>query len=114
LTLGDYDFYIFPLLHNRYDVVNVNLTHKPEFIFEKNPGGKVPTIEMAKGSLYESLIVCDFMDEAFPESGPGGDNGRLNPSDPFLKALDRIWVENFSKVRIAKSVQLNYSVTRMM
>jgi len=74
------------------DVVNCSLIDKPEWLLEKNPNGKVPTIELQDGRvLYESLIVADFIDEAYK-------NRPLNASDPFQKALDRIWVEEYSKV----------------
>jgi len=88
-----------------YDVVNINLRTKPEFIFEKNPGGKVPTLELAGGkeTLYESLIVSDYMDEAYPVStGHGGGDGskinRLNSSDPVKRAKDRILIGEFGSV----------------
>lgn len=77
---------------NRTDIVYINLKNKPEWIFDKNPGGKVPTIELSDGRiLYESLIVADYLDEAYPGRG-------LNPKDPFQKAADRIFIENFGKV----------------
>jgi glutathione S-transferase len=73
-------------------VVYINLKEKPEWIFEKNPGGKVPTLELRNGKiLYESLVVADYLDEVYP--GP-----TLTPADPFQKASDRILIENFSKV----------------
>ncbi|ODN05183.1 Pyrimidodiazepine synthase [Orchesella cincta] len=86
----------------QYDVVNINLISKPEFMFPKNPDAKVPTIETDDGRvLYESLIVCDYIDEAFNKpDASGGDtvSRKLNPSDPFQKSLDRILVEKFTKV----------------
>jgi len=75
----------------QYDVVNCNLKQKPEFLLEKNPLGKVPTTEDSNGILYESLIVCDYIDENY--------SGRkLNSAIPYQKGLDRIWVELFNKV----------------
>jgi len=84
----------------KYDVVNVNLTNKPEFIFEKNPDGKVPTVETNNGLvLYESLIVADYIDEAYKASPSGGDaSANLTPQDPYQKALDRLWIQKFEKV----------------
>jgi len=72
--------------------VYVNLKDKPEWIFEKNPGGKVPTLELNDGRiLYESLIVADYLDEAYP-------GVKLTSQDPFQKAEDRILIENFGQV----------------
>jgi glutathione S-transferase len=77
----------------KYDVVNINLTHKPEFIFEKNPEGKVPTIETDDGVvLYESLIVSDYIDEAYSTSS------NLHPQSPYQKAMDRLWMQKFTKI----------------
>jgi glutathione S-transferase len=73
------------------DIVNVDLKDKPEWLFDKNPGAKVPTIETAQGSLYESVLVSDYLDEVYP-------NRPLYPKDPFKKTLDRIWIENVTKV----------------
>jgi len=78
----------------RHDVVNIKLSDKPEWFFEKNPLGKVPAIETESGEcLYESLIVADYLDEKYPERP-------LQPKDPMQKAKDRILVEHFNKVSI--------------
>ncbi|OXA56544.1 glutathione S-transferase omega-1 [Folsomia candida] len=74
------------------DVVFINLKDKPEWIFSKNPDGKVPTVERSDGKcIYESLIVSDYFDDTL--SGT-----QLHPKDPFQKAVDRILVENFGKL----------------
>ncbi|XP_066997064.1 pyrimidodiazepine synthase [Anabrus simplex] len=75
-----------------YDVVNINLTEKPEWLVEKSPLGKVPVIELEDhGTLYESLVICDFLDEKYPERP-------LHYKDPFKKAKDKIAIEFFNKV----------------
>jgi glutathione S-transferase len=77
-----------------HDVVNIKLSDKPEWYFERNPLGKVPAIETESGDcLYESLIIADYLDEKYPETP-------LQPKDPMQKAKDRILVEHFSKVGI--------------
>lgn len=76
-----------------YDVVNCNLVNKAEWLWEKNPEGKVPVLELPQGGiLYESLIVADYLDENYPDKAP------LYPKDPYLKARDRILVEKYSSV----------------
>lgn len=73
-----------------YDVVYINLTHKPEWLVEKNPLSKVPTLEFENGDiLYESLIIADYLDEAYPENS-------LYPNDPLLKAKDKLLIERFN------------------
>lgn len=88
-------------------MVNCNLVNKPEFLLEINPLGKVPTIEQDGKVLYESLIVCDYMDEAYQA---GNDKFKLNSSDPFQRAKDKILLERFnmvSGVRIDCGVVIN-------
>ncbi|KAG8235616.1 hypothetical protein J437_LFUL014874 [Ladona fulva] len=72
-----------------YDIVNINLTEKPEWLLEKSPLGKVPALEIDGQTIYESLIVSDFLDEKFPQRP-------LLPKDPMQKAKDKILVEQFN------------------
>ncbi|ODN04195.1 Pyrimidodiazepine synthase [Orchesella cincta] len=75
-----------------YDIVNCNLKDKPEWMFERNPEGKVPILETNDGKvLYESLIISDYLDEIYAQRP-------LQSKDPYKKALDRILVERFSGV----------------
>jgi glutathione S-transferase len=72
--------------------VNCNLKEKPEWLFEKNPSAKVPTIELPDGrTLYESLIVAEYLDEVYT-------NRPLQSKDPYQRALDKIWIEEYNKV----------------
>jgi glutathione S-transferase len=76
----------------RHDLVNVNLKNKPDWFQARTPVGAVPVLELADGRiLYESLIVCEYLDNAYPEH-------RLTPADPFVKAQHQILVEMFSRV----------------
>ncbi|XP_069970736.1 pyrimidodiazepine synthase isoform X2 [Penaeus vannamei] len=75
----------------KHDIVNVNLKTKPEWLFEKNPLGKVPALEKDGKMLFESLVTCDYLDEAYPEPP-------LYPTDPWQKAHDRVFMELWSKV----------------
>jgi len=59
-------------------------------------------MELGPGKyLYESLVVSDYLDETFP-------NNQLRPADPFQKAVDRMWVEEFSKVRLINTIEQTY------
>ncbi|XP_015185108.1 PREDICTED: pyrimidodiazepine synthase-like [Polistes dominula] len=75
-----------------YDIVYVNLTQKPEWLLEKNPSGKVPCIELNSGEvLYESLIITEYLDEAYPQN-------KLYPLNPLSKAKDKLLIERFNTV----------------
>ncbi|OCT69981.1 hypothetical protein XELAEV_18036907mg [Xenopus laevis] len=75
----------------KHEVVFVNTLNKPDWFFEKSPFGLVPAIETSKGQLiYESAIVCDYLDEVFPGK-------KLTPEDPFQNAQQKMLLEHFSK-----------------
>ncbi|XP_036142208.1 pyrimidodiazepine synthase-like isoform X3 [Monomorium pharaonis] len=75
-----------------YDIVNVNLTHKPDWLIEKSPLNKVPCIELEDGeTLYESLIIADYLDDAYPQN-------KLYPSNPLAKAKDKLLIDRFNTV----------------
>ncbi|KAG7163320.1 pyrimidodiazepine synthase-like [Homarus americanus] len=78
----------------KHDVVNVNLKKKPEFLLEKNPQGKVPTLEKDGEIVYESMVTCEYLNEVHPDPP-------LYPSDPLKKAQDRMLIELWSKVSSA-------------
>lgn len=76
----------------RYDVVYVNLTHKPDWLIEKSPLNKVPCIELEGGeTLYESLIIADYLNDAYPQN-------KLYPSNPLAKAKDKLLIDRFNTV----------------
>ncbi|KAK7726336.1 hypothetical protein SLS57_003422 [Botryosphaeria dothidea] len=71
-----------------FQYVEVNPYHKPESLLKLNPRGLVPTLEYDGKPLYESTIVIDFLEEAYPDHGP-----QLHPKDPYEKARQRIWID---------------------
>jgi glutathione S-transferase len=75
-----------------YEVVNCNLQSKPEWLLERNPLGKVPTLEHDDGRvLYESLIVCEYLDTIYPQN-------KLIPQDAYEKARQQILIEAYTNV----------------
>jgi len=75
-----------------HEVINLNLVNKPEwYVKDKNPLGKVPTIELNGKVVYESLVVAEYLDDLFPQK-------RLLPTDPFERAHQRILVERLSQL----------------
>ncbi|XP_066582660.1 pyrimidodiazepine synthase-like [Prorops nasuta] len=75
-----------------YDVIYINLSNKPEWLLEKNPLGKVPCLEFSNGeTLFESIILADYLDEAYPQN-------KLHPNDPLAKAKDKLLLDRFNAV----------------
>lgn len=66
----------------------IDITRKPypaEFL-ALNPSGQVPTIVHDGRVLFESEVVCEYIDEALP--GPG-----LLPDDPYRRGVSRLLIE---------------------
>jgi glutathione S-transferase len=68
------------------DVVEVDLSDRPAWIYEKNPTGRVPVIEEDGGRpLPESAVIMEFLEERYPEPP-------LLPPDPADRAVIRLLV----------------------
>jgi glutathione S-transferase len=74
----------------------VNPYHKPESLLSLNPRGLVPTLQYDNKPLYESTVICEFLDEIYPEPP-------LFPKDPYNKAKTRIWID-FINSRVLPSL----------
>ncbi|XP_061163661.1 glutathione S-transferase omega-1-like [Saccostrea echinata] len=75
-----------------HEVVNINLSKKPEWYLEKiNPLGKVPALEKDGKIIYESDICCDYLDQVYP-------NNKLTPDDPYQQAKDRMLLSHYGQV----------------
>ncbi|XP_072031760.1 pyrimidodiazepine synthase-like [Amphiura filiformis] len=72
----------------QYETINCNLKNKPEFLLERNPKGLVPVLEYKGHVVIESLIVCDLLDELYPQRP-------LYPTNPFSKAKDKVTIHFF-------------------
>ena len=51
-----------------------------------NPQGLVPTLETAQGGLTQSLAICEYLDEVWPDPP-------LLPADPFARAQVRAFAQ---------------------
>jgi len=64
----------------------VNPYNKPDSLIKLNPRGLVPALEYDNKPLYESTVVCEFLEEAYSDHGP-----HILPNDPYDRARSRIW-----------------------
>nr|QLY71962.1 Omega class glutathione S-transferase protein 1 [Dermacentor marginatus] len=69
-----------------HEVVNINLKDKPEWHFKLNPAGKVPILQQDDKLVCESLIVSEYLDDAYGKA-------KLLPADPYLKAREKMFIE---------------------
>ncbi|MBD2018925.1 glutathione S-transferase family protein [Leptolyngbya sp. FACHB-36] len=68
--------------HQRTDI---DLVNKPDWFRRISPLGKVPLLKVEDEILFESAVICEYLDEITL--------GSLHPSDPLQKAKHRAWIE---------------------
>jgi glutathione S-transferase len=68
-----------------YETVEIDLSDRPAWYYEKNPTGRVPTIEEDDGPLPESAVIMEFLEERYPEPA-------LLPADPAERAFVRLLI----------------------
>ena len=69
-----------------YEIVEIDLSDRPAWLYEKNPLGRVPVIEEDGGDpLPESAAIMEFLEERYPEPP-------LLPLDPADRAAVRLLV----------------------
>lgn len=71
-----------------FEAVAVDLDDRPDWIWEKNPLGKVPVLEEDSVLLPESVVILEYLEERYPESA-------LLPADPADRARVRLLVARF-------------------
>jgi len=74
---------------------------KPSWYLELNPRGTVPTLVHGKHTIHESLLIAEYLDDAFPEATP-----RLLPQDAFQRYAIRFMVDQFGSQAIPALYQL--------
>ena len=61
------------------ETVEIDLSDRPAWLYEKNPAGRVPVLEEDGRPLPESAVIMEFLDERYPEPA-------LLPADPADRA----------------------------
>jgi glutathione S-transferase len=71
-----------------HEVVAVDLDERPDWIYEKNPLGKVPVLEEDGLVLPESVVIMEYLEERWPQPA-------LLPDDPADRARVRLRIARF-------------------
>jgi len=76
-----------------YETIEVDLSDRPAWIYEKNATGRVPVLEEDGWLLPESAVIMEYLEERYPEPA-------LLADDPADRALARLWIfrhDDFTK-----------------
>lgn len=69
-----------------FELSTVDLTKKANFRKKLSPYGRVPGLEHNGKSIFESSVICEYLEEVFPEPA-------LLPREPWLRAKARFWID---------------------
>jgi glutathione S-transferase len=64
------------------EVIPLDETGTRDAILRHSPSGRVPALEHGKRTIWDSLAICEYLAELFPEAG-------LWPSEPGARAMAR-------------------------
>lgn len=64
---------------------DIDLSNKPDWFLDISPLGKTPVLVVDGTPLFESAVICEYLDETTQP--------RLHPDDPLQRARHRAWIE---------------------
>ena len=68
-----------------YDIEYIDLAAPPDWFLQISPQGKVPVLKLGEEIIFESSVILEYLDEAYPP--------QLHPVDLIKKARNRSWIE---------------------
>lgn len=68
-----------------FERVWIDLADKPDWFRRISPTGKVPLLLVGETAIFESAVICEYLEETQPHP--------LHPADPLERARDRAWME---------------------
>ena len=86
-----------------FERIYIDLAHPPQWFAEASPLGKAPLLQVGDDVLFESAIICEYLDETIGE--------RMHPTDPLQRAKHRAWMEFGSA--ILDNIWLFYTAPNM-
>lgn len=74
-----------------YERVYIDLANKPEWFLQLSPLGKVPLLRVGDTAIFETAVICDYIEEAEPAMP-------FYPAAPLDRARHRSWAEFASAI----------------
>ena len=71
--------------HLPYERIDIDLANKPDWFLKVSALGKTPVLLVGQQPIFESAVICDYLDETTPQP--------LHPLDPLIRAQHRAWIE---------------------
>ncbi|WP_297576369.1 glutathione S-transferase family protein [uncultured Deefgea sp.] len=68
-----------------FERINIDLAQKPDWFLAISPLGKVPVLQVAHIAIFESAVICEYLDETLAP--------QLHPQHPLQRAQHRGWME---------------------
>jgi len=68
-----------------YDIEYIDLANPPEWFLAISPLKKVPLLIVDGTVIFESAVINEYIDEAYPPT--------FHPQDLLMKAINRSWIE---------------------
>ena len=68
-----------------YETVEIDLSERPAWIYEKNTTGRVPVLEEGAWLLPESAVIMEYLEERYPSPA-------LLAANSADRALARLWI----------------------
>lgn len=68
-----------------YDIEYIDLANPPDWFVDLSPLKKVPVLLVGDNVIFESTVINECLDEAYPN--------QLHPQDIILRAKNRSWIE---------------------
>ena len=85
------------VLHEKavsFEITYIDQKNKPDWFMKISPLGKVPVLKVDDTLLFESAVIAEYLDEAFPPP--------LHPADALRRAHNRAWIEFSSTILTAQ------------
>ena len=71
-----------------FDIIHIDLSDPPDWFLDVSPTKKVPVLEVEEGVLFESAVINEYLNDKHSLA--------LHPSDVFVRAKNRAWIEFMS------------------